>query len=51
VLDAVLKVTGIKAMAGMLGVSQATVRTHLHNVFRKTGTNRQSELVKLVVGI
>jgi len=51
VLDAVLKVTGIKAMAGMLGVSQATVRTHLHNVSRKTGTSRQSELVKLVAGI
>ena len=51
VLDAVLKVTGIKAMAEMLGVSQATVRTHLHNVFQKTGTRRQSELVKLVAGI
>jgi DNA-binding CsgD family transcriptional regulator len=51
VLDAVLKVSGIKAMADMLGVSQATVRTHLHNVFRKTGTGRQSELVKLVAGI
>ena len=51
VLDAVLKVTGIKAMADMLGVSQATVRTHLHNAFRKTGTKRQSELVKLVAGI
>jgi DNA-binding CsgD family transcriptional regulator len=51
VLDAVLKVSGIKAMAEMLGISQATVRTHLHNVFRKTGTGRQSELVKLVAGI
>jgi DNA-binding CsgD family transcriptional regulator len=51
VLDAVLKVTGIKAMADMLGVSQATVKTHLHNVFRKTGTGRQSDLVKLVTGI
>jgi DNA-binding CsgD family transcriptional regulator len=51
VLDAVLKVTGIKAMAEILGISQATVRTHLHNVFLKTGTGRQSELVKLVAGI
>ena len=51
VLDALLKVDGVKAMAEMLGVSQATVRTHLHNVFQKTGTRRQSELVKLVAGI
>jgi DNA-binding CsgD family transcriptional regulator len=51
VLDAVLKVSGIKAIADMLGVSQATVKTHLHNLFRKTGTGRQSDLVKLVAGI
>jgi DNA-binding CsgD family transcriptional regulator len=51
VLDALLKVDGVKAMAEMLGLSEATVRTHLHNVFQKTGTRRQSELVKLVAGI
>jgi DNA-binding NarL/FixJ family response regulator len=51
VLDAVSKVTGIKAIAERLGVSQATVRTHLHNLFRKTGARRQSELVKLVAGM
>jgi DNA-binding CsgD family transcriptional regulator len=51
VLDAVLKVGSVKAMAEMLGLSQATVKTHLHNVFRKTATHRQSDLVKLVAGI
>jgi DNA-binding CsgD family transcriptional regulator len=51
VLDAVLKVGSIKAMAEMLGISQATVKTHLHNLFRKSGTSRQSDLVKLVAGI
>ena len=51
ILDAVLKVSGVKAMAEMLGLSQATVKTHLHNVFRKTGTAKQSDLVKLVAGI
>ena len=51
VLDALLKVNGVKAMANMLGLSQATVKTHLHNLFRKTGTTRQSDLVKLVAGI
>lgn len=49
VLDAVVKVSGIRALADFLGISQATVKTH-HNLFRKTGTNRQSELVKLIVG-
>jgi DNA-binding CsgD family transcriptional regulator len=38
-------------MAEMLGLSQATVKTHLQNVFRKTGTNRQSALIKLVAGV
>lgn len=51
VFDAVLKVNGVRAIAGVLGVTQATVKTHLHNVFRKTGTKRQSELVKLVAGM
>lgn len=51
VLDAMLKVTGVKAMAERLGVSQATVRTHLHKLFSKTGARRQSELLKLVAGM
>jgi DNA-binding CsgD family transcriptional regulator len=50
VLDAVMKVSGVQALADLLGLSQATVKTHLHNVFRKTGTARQSELVKLIAG-
>ena len=51
VLDAVAKVQGVKELADFLGLSQATVKTHLHNLFRKTGTRRQIELVKLVAGI
>jgi DNA-binding CsgD family transcriptional regulator len=51
VLEAVLKVNGVRAVAELLGRSQATVKTHLHNLFRKTGTNRQSDLVKRVVGL
>lgn len=51
VLGALAQVSGIMAMAEMLGLSQATVKTHLHNLFRKTGTTRQSELVKLIAGI
>jgi DNA-binding CsgD family transcriptional regulator len=51
VVDAMLKVSTVKAMADMLGISEATVKTHLHNVFRKSGTNRQSDLVKLMAGM
>jgi DNA-binding CsgD family transcriptional regulator len=39
------------AMSEMLGVPQATVKTHLHNLFRKTATSRQSDLVKLMAGL
>jgi len=50
VLHAV-KVNGVRAIAETLGVSLATVKTHLHHIFRKTGTTRQSELVKIVAGV
>ena len=51
VFDAVLKVNGVKAIAALLGLSQSTVKTHLQKVFQKTGTKRQSELVKLIAGL
>ena len=50
-LDAVMKVSGVRALADLLGLSQATVKTHLQNVFRKTGVTRQSDLVRLVAGV
>ena len=50
-LDAVMKVSGVRALADLLGLSQATVKTHLQNVFRKTGVARQSDLVRLVAGV
>ena len=34
-----------KAVADDLGVSHATIRTHLQHLFHKTGTSRQAELV------
>ena len=50
VLDAVLRVSSVNALAETLGISQSTVKTHLQNLFRKTGAHRQGELVKLVAG-
>lgn len=39
----------LEEMAGSFDVSQHTVRNQLKAVFRKTGTNRQSDLVKLLL--
>ncbi|WP_211217866.1 response regulator [Fodinicurvata sediminis] len=36
-------------IAGDLGVSQTTVAFHLRNLFDKTGTNRQADLIALVL--
>lgn len=36
-------------VAGVMGIAKSTVRTHLHHVFDKTDTSRQSELVHFVV--
>lgn len=38
-------------IAADLGVSQTTVSFHLRNVFAKTGTNRQAELVALLLSL
>jgi DNA-binding CsgD family transcriptional regulator len=43
--------TTIAEIAGELGVRPATVRTHLHKVFDKTGCTRQAELVGLVASL
>jgi DNA-binding CsgD family transcriptional regulator len=38
-----------RAVAAELGVSDATVRTHLGRVFDKTGVRRQAELVQVLM--
>jgi DNA-binding CsgD family transcriptional regulator len=50
VLFAIIEVGGVSQVAGMLGISEDTVKTHLRHVFAKTDTNRQADLVKLVAG-
>jgi DNA-binding CsgD family transcriptional regulator len=47
----VLRGEGLRAIADDLSVSLATVKTHLQHVFIKTGTHRQSELVRLLLSI
>lgn len=48
VLNAMVEIGGVPATADALGVSESTIKTHLHNLFEKTGTHRQADLVKLV---
>jgi DNA-binding CsgD family transcriptional regulator len=50
VLLAIVQVGGVPETAEALGVGEATVKTHLHRLFGKTGTARQADLVKLVAG-
>jgi DNA-binding CsgD family transcriptional regulator len=50
VLLAITEVGGVPEVAEVLGIAATTVRTHLGNVFEKTGTHRQADLVKLVDG-
>lgn len=44
-----LKGGDMPAVAARLMIAPATARTHLHRIFRKTGTTRQSELVRLAL--
>jgi DNA-binding CsgD family transcriptional regulator len=50
VLIAIVEVGGVADVAELLGLSQATVKTHLRQIFAKTGVSRQADLVKLVAG-
>jgi DNA-binding CsgD family transcriptional regulator len=51
VLRAVVELGGARDVTKVLGVSEATVRTHLHHVYQKTGARRQVDLAKLVAGV
>jgi DNA-binding CsgD family transcriptional regulator len=48
VLLAIVEVGGVPKVSETIGVSLSTVRTHLRQLFAKTGTDRQADLVKLV---
>src|SRR5262245_26543070 len=50
VLFTIVEVGGVPDTAEALGLAEATVKTHLHRLFGKTGAVRQADLVKLVAG-
>jgi DNA-binding CsgD family transcriptional regulator len=51
VLRAVTEIDGVAPIAAALGVAPTTVRTHLHNLFEKTGAKGQADLIRLVVAV
>jgi DNA-binding CsgD family transcriptional regulator len=51
VLAQILNGCTLLAAAEILGVARSTVKSHLDAIYGKTGTNRQSELVKLVMSL
>jgi DNA-binding CsgD family transcriptional regulator/PAS domain-containing protein len=50
ILMMIVEVGGVSEVAQVLGLSEATVKTHLQHIFAKTETSRQADLVKLVAG-
>lgn len=50
VLLTLVKVGGVPETAKSLRIAETTIKTHLSRIFSKTGTNRQTDLVKLVAG-
>jgi DNA-binding CsgD family transcriptional regulator/PAS domain-containing protein len=50
VLLGIVEVGGVPEVAEALGVAASPVKTHLGNLYGKTGTSRQTDLVKLVAG-
>jgi len=49
VLMPLLEGKSITEVAEILGVSQATARTHLQRLLEKTGTSRQADLIRVVL--
>jgi DNA-binding CsgD family transcriptional regulator len=49
VLQTVVEVGGVPMAAEMLGISSATVRTHVTGIFDKTGVRRQADLLRLLM--
>jgi DNA-binding CsgD family transcriptional regulator len=48
VLFAIAQIGGVPEAAPVLGISEQTVKSHLHRVYEKTATRRQADLVKLL---
>jgi DNA-binding CsgD family transcriptional regulator/PAS domain-containing protein len=50
VMLAIVEVGGVPEVAEALGIAETTVKTHLGRIYKKTDSDRQADLVKLVAG-
>jgi DNA-binding CsgD family transcriptional regulator len=50
VLLAIVEFGSVPEVARALGVAASTIRTHILRLYKKTGTGREADLVKFVVG-
>ena len=48
VLFAIVEIGGVPEVAPVLGISEQTVKSHLHHIYGKTATKRQADLVELI---
>lgn len=51
VLQTVVEVGGVPQAADVLGLSPATVRTHVTGIFDKSGVRRQADVIRLLMGM
>jgi len=51
VLQGLIQGSAPAEIADLYGIARSTVKTHLLNLYRKTGTRRQAELVKLALSV
>jgi DNA-binding CsgD family transcriptional regulator/PAS domain-containing protein len=51
VAEALLGGHSVESLCALLAISRNTAKAHLQSIFRKTGTNRQSELVHLLANV
>jgi len=51
VLQTVVEVGGVPQAADVLGLSPATVRTHVTSIFNKSGVRRQADLIRLLMAM
>lgn len=48
VVETSMRISGLDAVASALGISRATVKTHLNRIYRKSSTRNRGDLIRLI---